>query len=97
MAPPSAELPRYAYVGLPIMGVVLSGRLTLSPSIESTSIFSAEYSCLIQLGVEYLTIGRIAPLSGVIFFDQQYWLKVEKGGRILPCKDDWYDIAESWC
>ena len=50
-----------------------------------------------RLGVEYLTIRHIAPLSDVIFFDQQYPLKVEKGGRILPCENGLFGRAESWC
>ena len=64
MAPPSAEVPRIAPIDLPIVGDVFSGRLTLSPSAESSSI--------IRLGVEHLTLWCVAPLSGVIFLNQQY-------------------------
>ena len=62
MDPPSDELPYCVPGPWPIMGIVFSGRLTMS----------ADSSSLGRLGIEHLTIEQIPPLSDVIFFDQQY-------------------------
>ena len=70
MAPPSTELPRISRIDLPMVGVVFSCQLPLSPSAESTSISSSESSSIVRLGVEHLTISCIAPLSCMIFFHQ---------------------------
>ena len=96
MAPPSTELPRISRIDLPMVGVVFSCQLPLSPSAESTSISSSESSSIVRLGVEDLTIRCIAPFSSMIFFHQEYRLKVEKGRWILPCENGRSNCVESW-
>ena len=72
MALPSTKLPQSVLRLLLMVRVVFSGQLTLSASSRYPSISSTKSSSLPRLGVEHLTIGRIAPLSDVICFDQQY-------------------------
>ena len=72
MTPPFIELSRTIPVRMPVVGIMPLSLQTITTLFESTSISTAEISSIMRLGVEHMTLWCIAPLSGVIFLNQQY-------------------------
>ena len=72
MTRPSARLSGTIPVQLPLVGVTLLSLPTITALSELTSISMAKISSIIRLGVEHLTLWCVAPLLGMIFFNQQY-------------------------
>ena len=81
ITPLSTEL---SSVHLPFAVITLLSVPVVAALSGLASVSAAEVSPIIGLGVEHLAFRRIASLSYVVLFNQQYRLKIEERGSVLP-------------
>ena len=85
MEAPSSEGSSMAPVLRPKLGVVFVRCILSASSLAESASCSVTSSSSVRLCVEHVAFRGVAPWENMVFFNQQHGLKIDEGGRFLPC------------